>query len=113
MLFRSPIESAKKIAQLTKKTCILTLGEDGAFACNSKNVWRVPALALDPIDTTAAGDCFVGWLAARLASGDNLEQSLRWASVAAGKACLISGAQTSLPDFRSVEASLSDLPQYS
>lgn len=107
---KQPIEAAKKIAQLTKKTCILTLGEDGAFASNSINFWRVPALALDPVDTTAAGDCFVGWLAARLASGDNLEQSLRWASTAAGKACLISGAQTSLPDFRSVEASLSDLP---
>jgi len=101
--YTNPIEAAQKVSQLTKNTCILTLGARGAFAFNKSETLKIPALELDPVDTTAAGDCFVGWLAARLSEGDNLDQSMRWASVAAGKACLVSGAQTSLPSFDTVK----------
>ena len=112
ILEERPVQAAKKIAELTNQTCILTLGENGAFGVSSLEAFLVPALKIKPIDTTAAGDCFVGWLAARLASGDNLEKSMRWASVAAGKSCLKSGAQSSLPDFNIVSESLEQfLPQ--
>ena len=109
ILEERPVEAAKKIVELTNQTCVLTLGDNGAFGASPLEAFHVPALAIKPIDTTAAGDCFVGWLAARLASGDNLEKSMRWASVAAGKACLKSGAQTSLPSFDLVSGSLEEL----
>jgi ribokinase len=109
ILEERPVEAAKKIVELTNQTCILTLGQNGAFCVNSLGAFHVRALEIKPVDTTAAGDCFVGWLAARLASGDNLEKSMLWASVAAGKACLMPGAQTSLPSFDIVSESLKEL----
>lgn len=106
---KDAISAAKGIAQRTKQVCIVTLGADGAFACNADEAWRIPALPIKPLDTTAAGDCFAGWLAARLAHGDDLPESLRWATVASGKACLVHGAQPSLPLFEDVAASIEDI----
>ena len=103
------ISAAKEIAQRTKQACVVTLGADGAFACNAGGAWRIPALPIKPVDTTAAGDCFVGWLVARLACGDDLPKSLRWATVASGKACLFHGAQPSLPRFDNVAALIADV----
>ncbi len=105
------ISAAREIAQRTKQACIVTLGADGAFACNADGAWRIAALPIKPADTTAAGDCFVGWLAARLACGDDLPKSLRWATVAAGNACLVHGAQPSLPGVDTVEASVRNVAE--
>ena len=100
------ISAARAICQQTHRACIVTLGEDGAFACDIDNAWRINALPIKPVDTTAAGDCFVGWLAARLAHGDDLPEAIRWATVGAGQACLVHGAQPSLPAFGLVAANV-------
>jgi len=105
------VSAAREIAQRTKQACVVTLGAEGAFACNADGAWKIPALPIKPVDTTAAGDCFVGWLAARLACGDDLPKSLRWATVASGKACLVHGAQPSLPGFDAVASSVCDAPE--
>ena len=109
-----PVTAAREMTHKTGQACIVTLGAEGAFACNGHQAWRVPALPIRPVDTTAAGDCFVGWLAARLAHGDDLPQALRWASAAAGQAFLGHGAQPSLPAFDAVATVLenfeTDLP---
>ena len=47
---------------------------------------RIPRIAVEPIDTTGAGDAFCGALAARLAAGDGLDDAVRWAIVAGGLA---------------------------
>jgi ribokinase len=69
-----------------------------------------PALAIDPIDTTGAGDTFVGVLAAALDAGVPLALGLRRASTAAGLACLARGAQSAMPDAREIDAALANLP---
>jgi ribokinase len=104
-----PVSAAKAISQQTHKACIVTLGADGSFACNGNDTWRIKALSITPVDTTAAGDCFVGWLASRLARGDDLPKAIQWATAAAGQACLVRGAQPSLPGFDVVAASVNDL----
>ena len=78
-------------------TVVMTLGERGAIAATGDATWSVGALAVTPVDTTAAGDCFVGVLAASLDRGDGLGAALHRASVAAGLACMKPGAQPSLP----------------
>jgi len=69
----------------------------------------VPALAIEPIDTTGAGDTFVGVLAAALDLGATLETALRQASAAAGLACLARGAQTAMPDSLAITAAIDRL----
>lgn len=104
-----PLAAAAALATRAGLACVVTLGGRGAAAFTPKAGWRIGALAVDPVDTTAAGDCFVGWLAARLAAGDDLGDAMRWASVAAGLACLKAGAQPSLPARAAVAARLGDL----
>jgi ribokinase len=62
------------------------------------------------VDTTGAGDAFVGVLAASLDLSHDLRMALRRASVAAGLACTGLGAQTSQPTAAQIEARLGDLP---
>jgi ribokinase len=69
----------------------------------------VPALPIEPLDTTGAGDTFVGVLAAALDLGSDLEIALRRASAAAGLACLARGAQTAMPDSAMIDAAVNRL----
>ena len=72
---------------------------------------EVPALAIDAVDTTGAGDTFIGVLAAGLDQGLALQAALRRASAAAGLACLAHGAQTAMPDATAIDAAAERLPQ--
>jgi ribokinase len=58
--------------------------------------WRVPALPVEVVDTTGAGDAFTGGFAAAVAKGDTLPDALKLASAAAGLACTGFGAQSGL-----------------
>jgi ribokinase len=88
---------------------VLTCGGRGAVAASRDGVWTVDALPIAPVDTTGAGDAFVGVLAAALDRGQALEDALHRASVAAGLACLTLGAQTSLPSRAAIDGALARL----
>jgi ribokinase len=89
-----------------RQTIIVTLGPDGAMAASPETVISVPALAVEPVDTVGAGDTFVGYLAAGLDSGLELEASMRRAAIAASLACLKPGAQPSIPTAAEVDAAI-------
>lgn len=76
---------------------VRTLGENGLEAATAAGVIRMPAHPVTAVDTTAAGDCFVGVLAAALDLGAALEQALARATGAAGLCCTRPGSQASLP----------------
>jgi len=106
----SPTVAARRLTANYGVTCIVTLGKEGALLCSPKGTWEVKALEIEAVDTTAAGDAFVGVLAASLDSGMDLLLSLRRASVASSLACLTSGAQSSLPSPLQIEANLQKIP---
>ncbi|MGE0746989.1 MAG: PfkB family carbohydrate kinase [Rhodospirillales bacterium] len=87
----------------------VTLGGRGAVAFDGGRRFAVGALPVRPVDTTAAGDAFAGALAAALDGGATLAAGLRRAAVAGGLACLVEGAQPSLPDAAAIDARLDDL----
>ncbi len=89
-------------------TCVVTLGPRGALAVGPAGLFRVPPLAIDPVDTTGAGDAFVGVLAAFLDRRTPLAEALHRATVAAGLACEQVGAQTAQPRDAEIEARLAD-----
>ncbi|MSP00330.1 MAG: ribokinase [Acetobacteraceae bacterium] len=78
-------------------TVIQTLGGDGLEAASSTGTETIPAHAITPIDTTAAGDCFVGVMAAALDRGGSLTAALTRATAAAALCCLSPGSQGSIP----------------
>jgi ribokinase len=100
---------ARDLATTHGLTCVVTLGADGALAIGPKSAVRAGALPVEPVDTTGAGDAFVGVLAASLDLGHEFGAALRRASVAAGLACTRLGAQTSQPTAAQIEARLGDL----
>jgi ribokinase len=76
---------------------VVTLGADGALVVEGGRADRVPAIPVEPVDTTAAGDAFCGALADALVRGEPLGEAARWAVRAAAVACTRPGAQASLP----------------
>ena len=92
-----PETFARHMADRHALDCLVTLGAEGAVAAIGGDVWRIGALAIEAVDTTAAGDAFVGAYAAALDGGLSAPEALRQASVAGGLACLAIGAQPSLP----------------
>ena len=79
-------------------TVIRTLGHEGSELAGPGAAGHVAALKVQVVDTTAAGDCFCGVLAAGLDRGADLPAAMRRASVAAALCCTVSGSQGSLPD---------------
>jgi ribokinase len=88
---------------------LVTLGAKGAVAFAKGKVWRIEALPVDPLDTTGAGDAFVGTFAAALDSGNDLASAMAWASVAGSLACTVAGAQPSLPDRAAIVARIDEI----
>ena len=91
-------------------TCIITMGGKGALAVTPEEEWIVPALKIDVIDTTGAGDCFCGVFAAALEEGHDLPAALQRASVAAGLSCRVLGAQAGMPFDDEITAHMGSLP---
>jgi ribokinase len=78
-------------------TVVRTLGSAGVEAMNGDGLIRLPACDVDVVDTTAAGDCFAGVLAAALDRGAGWADALRRANLAAALCCTRAGSQDSLP----------------
>ncbi len=101
-------------AEIAARACcslVVTAGAVGATAYLADGeIVRVPALPIEPVDTTGAGDTFVGVLAAALDHGAPLSAALRRASAAAGLACLAHGAQSAMPDAAAIDAAAVRLP---
>lgn len=75
---------------------LVTLGGDGALYCDAGKTIHCPTVKVQPIDTTAAGDAYLGALATALAEGRPLPNSLGFAAAAAALAVTRLGAQPSL-----------------
>ncbi len=88
----------------------LTLGAEGSVLASSDGVLQVPAWRVPTVDGTAAGDSFVGALAAALARGEALADAARNATAAAAITVGRFGAQPSLPTGEEVAAFLQSPP---
>ncbi|RUR01667.1 ribokinase [Labedella endophytica] len=85
---------------------IVTRAGDGVTIVSAGGVTHLPAIPVTPVDTTAAGDAFAGYLGAALAAGDALEDAVRVATAAGAIAVTRRGASPSLPSRADVDALL-------
>jgi ribokinase len=83
---------------------VRTLGGDGLEAATGAGTFVLPACTVEVVDTTAAGDCFVGVLAAAMDRGDTLADALRRATAAAALCCTRHGSQGSIPEAADIDA---------
>ena len=94
--------AAKEILKQGVKTVIVTLGGKGALAVSGTQVsgtqvTKVDTYKVDVVDTTAAGDAFIGGFASALLSGKSFEDSVRHGCACGALATTKFGAQPSLP----------------
>ena len=92
---------------LGPKRVIITLGRKGAVSLDANtHVIRTKAFRTKTVDTTAAGDTFVGYLSSSLARGFNFEKALTLATCAAAISVEKQGAVTSIPHEHAVQIRL-------
>jgi ribokinase len=94
---------AQKLLGRGVKNVVITLGAQGLYFKNrDEEIW-MDAFRVKAVDTTAAGDAFMGALACGLAAGKSIRKALRMANAAGGLAATRLGAQPSLPNRRELE----------
>ena len=98
----STVEEAGGAARVLRhkgaSNIVVTLGKRGAICLTAEGEWhRVEASGVETVDTTGAGDTFVGYLASTLAVGRPLLEALRRATRAAGVSVTREGATSSIP----------------
>jgi ribokinase len=93
-----PAAFATAFARRHGNAAVVTLGAAGALAAERGTCYALPATPVAVVDSTGAGDAFVGALAAALEHGLPLRAALSWAVAAGSLACTQDGAQPSLPD---------------
>jgi ribokinase len=98
--------AAAALRTLGVGTVILTLGERGALLAREDGAEYFPAFEVTPVDTTAAGDAFVGGFAVALAEGRSLAEAVQWGNGAGALATTRLGAQPSLPTRQDLEGLL-------
>jgi ribokinase len=79
------------------------MGANGAFWATTHSTQVIPAMKIIPVDTTGAGDAFIGGFATALVDGKTIESALHIASAAGALAALKVGAQSSLPNRQELE----------
>jgi ribokinase len=102
------LESAENAAShliaLGAGKVIITLGAQGSLFANGQGFEHFPAPKVKAVDTTAAGDTFVGGFAAALAAGKSEAEAIRYGQIAAALSVTRAGAQPSIPTLSDVQA---------
>ena len=93
----SAIEAGKRLIQKGVRHVVITLGRQGVVKVTPHETRHFPAHIVAALDTTAAGDTFVGGLAAGLKEGMTLDQAIELGQQASAISVTRLGAQTSIP----------------
>lgn len=96
--------AATRLIALGAGKVIITLGAQGSLFADGQRFEHFPAPVVKAVDTTAAGDTFVGGFAAALAAGKDEAQAIRFGQVAAALSVTRAGAQPSIPALSDVQA---------
>jgi ribokinase len=103
---KSVAEAGAHLADIIEKV-VITLGSEGSMIFESGHpAVHVPARAVEPVDTTGAGDTFCGYLVAMLSNGKTIEEAVEIATVAASISVLSAGAAPSIPNLVDVMKAL-------
>jgi ribokinase len=101
---RGGLEAAEELLTLGPRSVVVTLGAAGAVVASEEGAKHHPAPKVPVVDTTGAGDAFVGALAARLIDDATLGSAVDYAVLAAATAVTKEGAQDALPTAEAVIA---------
>ena len=96
-------DCARRLAAMGIPSAVVTLGGRGSMVIEGKEITPIDPFPADVVDTTGAGDSFLGTLLAALAAGAGLREAARAASAVSAFATTSVGAQASYGDIAAVE----------
>ena len=93
----------KKMAEKYNNNVIFTLGKDGAVAYENGTIEFIPAMKVDAIETTGAGDSYIGAVSHSIFEGKSLIEACKFATKCSAITVCRMGAQPSMPTLEDVE----------
>ena len=91
------LSGCKELLLKGAKNVIVTLGEKGSMLVNKEECLKVESHKVDAIDTTAAGDSYLGALVTKLSEEESIKDAMEFASLCSSKTVTKKGAIVSLP----------------
>jgi ribokinase len=102
-----PIGAARALRRRNEDLAVvITLGEDGAVVIDAEGEDYLDSPHVEAVDTTGAGDCFSGVLAAAMLAGASVREAARRAAAAAALSVTVAGAREGMPTTEAVDALL-------
>lgn len=95
-------KGAKEFFDRYGNSCVITLGSEGAVAGDKGNVAFIPAMKVPAVESTGAGDSFIGGMSYALVQGMNLADACRFATKCSAVTVCRCGAQPSMPTFNEI-----------
>lgn len=95
--------AVQKLQSMGARNVIITLGSKGSAVAVGKEITLIPAKKVRVVDTTAAGDTFVGAVAVRLTMGDDIVSAAQFATCASAVKITRRGATSAIPSISEVE----------
>lgn len=105
-IYPETLEECEKVGKIFRdkgtKNIVITLGEIGSVTITSNEIIKIKSYKVETVDSTAAGDSFIGAMAAKLSLGDSLNEALKYATKVAAITVTKKGAQISIPSSEEV-----------
>lgn len=102
-------ETLERLKALGPAVVTVTLGSRGSVSLWEDVPWHLPAVKVEVLDTTGAGDVFHGGYIRGLLEGLPPAECLRWATAAAALSCRALGGRSGIPSVQEVAAALEQL----
>ena len=99
--------AARALLEIGAKNVIVTMGSNGALIVTNSQVTHIETYTVNVVDTTAAGDAFIGGFAAAFLRDKSLEEAVRYGCACGALATTKFGAQPSLPRKEEVQRFMS------
>ena len=99
-----PLNLARRLLELGAGSVVATLGEEGALIVNAEGATHVPAIPIQAVDVTGAGDSFNAALAVALGAGESLESAVECGARAGAYTALRLGVIDGLPTRAQLDA---------
>mgnify|MGYP003290890154 CR=1 FL=1 len=94
---KTQMEAAHKLNDMGVSTVLITLGAHGSCAIQNGQYFRADGYKVNVVDTTAAGDTYIGAFVAKLSEGSSLTEAMNYASKASALTVTKQGAQQAIP----------------